>query len=166
MHDRRRWLQGAVAAAGGLLGLPAGAGDERLPALPLPTLHGAPVLAAEPAARLTYIDFWASWCAPCRLSFPWMNRMHTRWAGAGLRIVAVNLDRREADAQRFLQAVPAQFELAMDPQGQLARQLDVQAMPTAFLVGPDRRLLLRHRGFSPEDAPGLEARIRAALGVA
>ena len=106
---------------------------------------------------------WASGCAPCKLSFPWMNEMHERLSGAGLRIVAVNLDRREADAQRFLQQIPARFAVAMDPAADTARLLDIPTMPTSMLVAPDRRVLFTHRGFRLDDRADLERRLRGAL---
>ena len=89
--------------------------------------------------------------------------MHERWAAGGLRIVAINLDRREADALRFLAQNPARFEIAFDPAGESARRLDIQAMPSSLLVGRDGTILSTHRGFRPEDAPVLEQQLREAL---
>ena len=130
------------------------------------TSKGLPLLPDEGRPPLLYLDFWASWCVPCRISFPWLNQMHERYAGRGLRIVGINLDRREADALRFLQATPAAFELLMDPAATLARRFEIQAMPSAVLVAPDRRIVLRHRGFSPGDRPLLERAIAAQLARA
>ena len=133
------------------------------PDLELRTAAGQPVVAPSSDARATYVDFWASWCAPCRLSFPWMNEMHDRLGPSGLRIVAINLDRRESDARRFLEQMPARFEVAFDPAAHSARRLDIQAMPTSMLVAPDRRIVFTHRGFRNEDRGDLEARLRASL---
>jgi cytochrome c biogenesis protein CcmG, thiol:disulfide interchange protein DsbE len=135
----------------------------RWPALDLRGAGGVPLPPVAADGRVTHVDFWASWCAPCRLSFPWMNQMHERWAAQGLRIVAVNLDRRDADALRFLAQNPARFELAFDPAGDSARRLDIQAMPTSLLVGRDGTLVHTHRGFRAEDRPVLEGLIRDAL---
>jgi cytochrome c biogenesis protein CcmG, thiol:disulfide interchange protein DsbE len=113
--------------------------------------------------RATYIDFWASWCTPCRLSFPWMNQMHERYAAKGLRIVAIGLDRKDADAQRFLKAVPSLVPIALDPAGETAELLRVTVMPSSYLIGANRRLVFAHKGFRLEDAASLEAQIKAAL---
>ena len=153
----------ALAATGLWLLRPAVAAD-RMPEISLRASDGQPVLADGAPGRATYIDFWASWCAPCKLSFPWMNEMHEALSGAGLRIVAVNLDRREADAQRFLQQTPARFAVAMDPAADTARLLAIPTMPTSMLVAPDRRVLFTHRGFRLEDRADLERRLRGALG--
>lgn len=135
----------------------------RLAEIALRASDGEPVLPEAPKARATYIDFWASWCAPCKLSFPWMNQLHDQFAASGLRVVAINLDRKEADARRFLQQNPARFPVALDPGAELATRLNVQAMPTSLLVGSDRSLLHTHRGFKLEDRADLEARFRSAL---
>ena len=132
--------------------------------LPLRAGDGLPVLGEGGNWRATYVDFWASWCAPCRLSFPWMNEMHDRYAARGLRIVAVGLDRREVDAQRFLQQSQPRFSIALDPAADSARRLDVQAMPSSFLFSAERRLIFSHRGFRLEDRAELERRLQAALG--
>ncbi len=134
------------------------------PELALPASDGQAVLAAGGSARATYVDFWASWCAPCRLSFAWMNEMHDRYAPSGLRIVAVGLDRREADAQAFLRKMQPRFAVALDPAADSARRLDVQAMPSSFLFSAERQLLYGHRGFRLDDRAELEGRLRAALG--
>lgn len=145
---------------------PALAANALVPPVALRASDGHAVLAEAGARpwRATYIDFWASWCAPCKLSFLWMNQMHEQFANKGLRIVAIGLDRKDSDAQRFLQQARAKFPLAMDPSGDSAILLNVQAMPTSLLVDADRRLLFTHRGFRLEDGPGLEAKIKAALG--
>ncbi|MEK8035040.1 TlpA disulfide reductase family protein, partial [Ideonella sp. DXS29W] len=116
-------------------------------------------------ARATYIDFWASWCGPCRQSFPWMNRMQSKFGPKGLRVVAVNLDSQPADAQRFLAQSPAQFTLAFDPSAEAARRFGIKAMPSSVLLGADGKVITTHAGFRDEDIAPLEARIAAALGV-
>ncbi|MDH0864005.1 choice-of-anchor D domain-containing protein [Mitsuaria sp. GD03876] len=129
----------------------------------VPGPDGAPVVLHDGKAKLTYVDFWASWCGPCRQSFPWMNRMQAKYGAQGLRIVAVNLDASRTDAQAFLKEVPATVALAFDPKGESARRVGVRAMPSSVLIGPDGRVLMEHAGFRAEDESALEARIAAAL---
>lgn len=136
-----------------------------LPPITLLASDGEQVLAASSRWRATYIDFWASWCGPCKLSFPWMNHLHDTESVRGLRVVAINLDRREQDAHRFLQQNPARFALAMDPEAQQAKRINIQAMPTSMLVASDKSILFTHRGFRPDDGPDLERRIAAALAL-
>ena len=115
-------------------------------------------------ARATYIDFWASWCGPCRHSFPWMNRMQQKFGAQGLRIVAINLDAKRADAKDFLAQVPANFDLAYDSHGEAARKFGLATMPSSVLVDADGKVIAVHQGFRDEDESALEARIAAALG--
>lgn len=156
---------GATAAACWPTAVLALAAGERAPTLSLRTSVGDPVLAESgaPRWRALYLDFWASWCGPCRQSFPWMNQLHDRHQAAGLRIVAINLDQKGDEAQAFLKQVPARFALAFDAAGDSARAFGVKAMPSSFLIAPDRGVLLAHRGFRNDERADLEKRVVAAL---
>lgn len=110
-----------------------------------------------------YLDFWASWCAPCRLSFPWMNQLHREWAPKGLNIVAINLDNQRDKAMQFLQRHPAQFTVLWDAAGHSAKAYDVQAMPMSYLIDPQGRIVSAHRGFTDTLARATEADLRKRL---
>lgn len=116
-------------------------------------------------SRATYVDFWASWCGPCRQSFPWMNRMHAKFSASGLRIVAVNLDADAADARRFLAQLPASFTVAFDPSADLARRMGIKTMPSSVLADAHGKVVSTHGGFVPEDAAALEAMIASLLAA-
>lgn len=133
------------------------------PAFELPGQEGA-VRLGDYAGNTVYLDFWASWCAPCKESFPWMNEMQARYGGKGLRIVGVNVDQKIAAAQAFLQRTPAQFKLVFDAAGKVPRSYDIKAMPTSVLIGPDGRVLAVHRGFRSDERAELERQIKLALG--
>ncbi len=111
-----------------------------------------------------YIDYWASWCGPCRQSFPWMNALQAKLGPKGLKVVAVNVDAKRADADKFLAHTPAQFTIAYDPQGLSAKTLAIKTMPTSMLVSPEGQVLFVHSGFRTEEAGQIEARILSALG--
>lgn len=113
--------------------------------------------------RVVYLDFWASWCAPCRQSFPWMQIMKSNYEAQGLEIIAVNLDRNRADADKFLKQFHPTFDLHFDPQGELADLYKVQGMPSSMLI--DRHGVTRfiHVGFRPIDGPIYEAQLRELL---
>jgi cytochrome c biogenesis protein CcmG/thiol:disulfide interchange protein DsbE len=113
--------------------------------------------------QVVYLDFWASWCAPCRESFPWMNRLQRELGHDGLVVIAVNVDRVGADAERFLRAHPAQFRILYDPDGLLPEKFGVRGMPTSFLIGRDGRVQSRHEGFLLRDRDTLRQQVRAAV---
>jgi len=163
-HNRRVCLRaGAAWLAVCNLPVRAGAMDDAVPPVTLQASDGEPVLAEASPWRVTYIDFWASWCAPCKQSFPWMNEIHDKWSSQGLRVAAINLDRNQPDVLRFLQQNPARFAVALDPGAVVAKRFNIQAMPTSIIVGPNRAMLFTHRGFRMQDRQDLERRIGGAL---
>jgi len=113
--------------------------------------------------KVVIIDFWASWCVPCRRSFPWMNDMHDKYSADGLVIIAVNLDRSADDAARFLAKYPAKFEIAYDPTGELAKRYSVEVMPSSIIIGRNGEMIERHAGFKVKRQDEYEATIREAL---
>jgi thiol-disulfide isomerase/thioredoxin len=118
---------------------------------------------ADLRGKVVYLDFWASWCGPCKQSFPWMNEVQARYGAKGLEIVAVNVDTHSEDARSFLAALPPQFRVAFDTQGMTPREYGIRGMPTSLLLGPDGKVLLVHSGFRPDDRAAVEASIERAL---
>ena len=115
------------------------------------------------AGKVVVVDFWASWCVPCRRSFPWLNAMHDKYAGQGLVIVGVNLDMEQHDAAKFLEEYPAEFAIVYDENKELARQYGVVAMPSSFVIGRDGRITAKHMGFKVKQQDDYEALIVEAL---
>jgi len=115
--------------------------------------------------KVVIVDFWASWCVPCRRSFPWMNAMQDKYREAGLVIIAVNLDRNAEDAARFLAKYPANFEIVYDPEGALAKEYSVEVMPSSVIIGRNGDRYERHAGFKVKRQDEYEATIRAALDL-
>jgi cytochrome c biogenesis protein CcmG/thiol:disulfide interchange protein DsbE len=134
----------------------------RAPSFVLPARAGSVSLDSL-RGHVVYLDFWASWCGPCRASFPWMAGLVERYKGRGLRVVAVNLDKDRELADAFLADHPAAFTVAFDPKGRTAEAYKVAAMPTSFVIGKDGSLLLRHAGFDPRHTDEVEKRIQEAL---
>jgi thiol-disulfide isomerase/thioredoxin len=118
---------------------------------------------ADYEGQVVLLDFWASWCVPCRHSFPWMQEMQHRYGDDGLVIVAVNLDNQRTDAQRFLGRYPVDFKVIFDARQKLARRYEVEAMPSSFLFGRDGKILERHMGYKVKRQYEYEQQILAAL---
>jgi thiol-disulfide isomerase/thioredoxin len=91
--------------------------------------------------QVVVVDFWASWCKPCRQSIPWLNELRTKYAGQGLVIVGVNVDANRADAEKFQRDIPIGFEVLYDPEGKMAESFGLQGMPTTFVFDRDGKLV-------------------------
>jgi len=113
--------------------------------------------------KVVYLDFWASWCGPCRSSFPWMNEMQSRFSKLGFQVVAVNLDQQPELAQKFLAQFPVSFQIAYDKGGDMAKKFGVQAMPTSFLIDKNGKTVSMHRGFHIDDEDAYEAEIEKLI---
>ena len=132
------------------------------PDFKLPTRNGQ-VSLADLKGKVVYLDFWASWCPPCRRSFPWMNDLQKRYGSQGLAVVAVNVDTKRAQAEHFLEETPASFTVAFDPAGSTAEAYDLKGMPTSFLIDRDGKVYKMHIGFRDKDTARLEQWIRSLL---
>ena len=139
--------------AGSLLGLlvlgavEARPAPDRTPALDLAAYKG----------RVVVVDFWASWCAPCRRSIPWLNEMRAKYGDRGLVVIGVNVDKDGEDAARFLREVPIEFDVVYDPDGALAARYGVEGMPSSYVYSRDGELVARHLGFQNSKRPEYEA---------
>lgn len=114
--------------------------------------------------KVVYVDFWASWCAPCRLSMPVLDGLAKRFGPEGFVVVGVNKDTGEAEARRFLERVPVSFALVRDGDDAVAKAFDVKAMPSGYLA--DRKGVVRyvHRGYSGgETALSIERQVQELL---
>ena len=139
---------------------------DRMPALaPLPNIEdgGPAVETGKLRGKVVYVDFWASWCVPCRASMPVVDELYKKLAPRGFAVVGINKDDRVADAQRFLKRVPVSFPLATDQQDTAVRAFLVSAMPSGYLV--DRKGVVRkvHRGYTAETAKQLEREVEELL---
>lgn len=144
------------------LAVAVGVGD-KAPDFRLPGTRDEVHLSGQ-SGKLIYLDFWASWCGPCRQSFPWMNSLQDRFGPQGLRVIAVNVDTSIDAARKFLAEVPAQFAVAFDSRGLTPRSYAIKGMPTSMLISPDGQVLYVHVGFRPEERAVLESKIVQALG--
>jgi cytochrome c biogenesis protein CcmG, thiol:disulfide interchange protein DsbE len=115
------------------------------------------------SGKVILLDFWASWCEPCRDSFPWMAQLQQRLGPQGLVVIAVNLDRDRKLAARFLEQASVEFRIEYDPEGKLAEQFGVVAMPMSFVIDRQGRVRERHAGFRARQRGEREATISRIL---
>jgi thiol-disulfide isomerase/thioredoxin len=144
----------------GVAALPAGADKAPDSIAALDSLTGGSSISR---GSVVYVDFWASWCVPCRLSFPWMTDLLGKYGEKGLQVVTINLDRDPAAARKFLDDTQASLPVVYDPAGKLAKLYDLQVMPTSFLYARDGTLKLRKEGFDPKEIESMERLIQTLL---
>jgi cytochrome c biogenesis protein CcmG, thiol:disulfide interchange protein DsbE len=154
------WAFAFALASSPALALEAG---QRAPEISATTLTGQSLRLGGFKGQVVLLDFWASWCGPCKKSFPWMNEMQAKYGPKGLRIVAINLDEQRENAERFLAQVPAKFTIGFDTQGSTPGAFGVKGMPSSVLIGANGFIDSVHAGFRDEDAAVLEQRIVSAL---
>jgi len=112
--------------------------------------------------KVLYLDFWASWCGPCREAFPFMAELSERYSD-DLVVVAVNLDQKREFADAFLADFKVPFEIVFDPDSSLMLDYDIPGMPTSYLFARDGSMLARHIGFRRDDKVKLENAIAKAV---
>jgi len=115
------------------------------------------------AGKVVYLDFWASWCAPCRKSFPLLEALHKKLKAQGFEVVAVNLDEDKVKAEQFLKEIPVGFTVVRDADGGWADKYVIESMPTSFILDKKGVVQHIHHGFTSDDIKGLEAKIMELL---
>jgi len=116
------------------------------PPFQLPT-QDTPIQLSRLQGKLVYVDFWASWCRPCKNSFPWMISMKEKFKDRPFEIVAINLDKDKALADAFIKSQAINFPVAFDPAAHTAALYGVEGMPSSYLVDADGRMRIRYTGF-------------------
>ena len=114
--------------------------------------------------KVVLVDFWASWCAPCKASFPLYAKLHADYAGRGLVVVGVSVDEKVGPYEAFLKKFAPPFAVVRDQEHGLVTKVEIMAMPTCFLLGRDGRVRALHHGFHGEKSEEtLRREIEAAL---
>jgi peroxiredoxin len=134
------------------------------PAFRLPAFDSAaPVSLADFRGKVVFVDFWASWCSPCRQSLPLYNTLRADFAAADFAILAIGLDEDVADAKAFLAEHPVKYTTLQNPQGDVAKAFDLKGMPSSYLIDRDGIVRARHVGFELKDIDVLKKEITGLL---
>jgi cytochrome c biogenesis protein CcmG, thiol:disulfide interchange protein DsbE len=113
--------------------------------------------------KVVYVDFWASWCAPCKQSFPWLDILTRAYAPQNFVVIGVNVDKDRDRAARFLSETPADFRIVYDPKGELATAFKVAGMPTGVLIDRTGHVRYQHAGFSEKQKGLYEEQLHTLL---
>lgn len=136
---------------------------ERLPALSFTDLEGGTHTLDEVRGEVVLLDFWATWCAPCRESLPLYDTWQTELADAGLQVIAVSVDENPDDVPPFAEESFPHVTVWLDTDHQAADALQLPGMPTAFLLRRDGTVAHREVGFHSRNANAFRQRIEALL---
>jgi thiol-disulfide isomerase/thioredoxin len=160
-----RFQLAALAAALVAFAWPASATDGAVPApaFSLASREGKQVSLADLKGQVVMINFWASWCGPCRQEFPALDQIYAKYKPMGFALVAINVESEKADAERFLGATPVSFPILFDPDNKVSGSYGVSAMPTTVLVDRQGRVRWQHRAYKPGDEAKYIEQIRAVL---
>ena len=115
--------------------------------------------------KTLYVDFWASWCAPCITSLPQYNELYKKYKQDGLEIIAINVDNPIEDGLDFLIDTPLDFLIPQDPEGDAAELFGVIGMPSSYLISSEGNVELVHMGFRSGDIDIIEEEIKKALAA-
>ena len=148
--------------SGSLLSNPAVAG-EPAPNLSLKKLDDSSFKLSDYKGDVVYVDFWATWCPPCRKSFPWMEEMHQKYSDLGFKVVAISLDTKRDVIDQFLKTMTTSFIIAHDASGDSATQFKVKGMPSSYLIDRKGNIQVAHMGFNSKDKSKLEAEIKKLI---
>ncbi len=115
------------------------------------------------AGKAIFVDFWASWCAPCLKSLPLYNEMYHKYKDQGLEVVAITVDNPIEDGLDFLLDTQLDFLIPADPEGDAAELFEVIGMPTSYLIDPNGVVRMVHMGFRDGDMEMIEEMVKQVL---
>lgn len=140
-----------------------GAPDSSAPDFSLPSLDGGTVALSELRGQVVLINFWASWCGPCRQEMPLLEQIYQRYENFGFTLLAVNVEPDPNSAQAWLEDTPVSFPVLLDKQNQVSKLYDVIAMPSTVLVDREGKVRYVHNGYEPGYEDEYQNQIRTLI---
>ncbi|ASP48980.1 TlpA family protein disulfide reductase [Cognaticolwellia beringensis] len=128
----------------------------------VPQLHYKDIVEKN-VGNVIYLDFWASWCTPCRRSFPWMNELQKKYGNKNFKVISINVDSERELAEEFLANTPAKFSVLYDPDGALASEMKLKGMPSSFIINADGVVVSAHVGFTDKKKSIYEQEIKQLI---
>lgn len=117
----------------------------------LPARDGGSVQLSGLRGQVVMINFWATWCGPCRQEMPLLEQLHSKYEPLGFTLLGVNVEPDSAAAQDWLRKVPVSFPILFDRENKVSEQFGVEAMPSTVLIDREGRVRHVHRGYKPGD---------------
>jgi peroxiredoxin len=137
--------------------------DGPAPDFTLKSTAGENIKLSELRGQVVLINFWASWCGPCRQEMPLLDEMYQQYGPLGFTLLGVNVEQDTQDAERMLKDTPVSFPILFDAQNEVSKLYDVTAMPSTVLVDRDGRVRYVHKGYQPGHEEEYLTHIRALV---
>jgi peroxiredoxin len=137
--------------------------DGPAPGFSLPDKSGAKVSLQDYSGQVVMINFWASWCGPCREEMPLLDDLHERYKSLGFTMLGVNVEEDSAAADHFLEGTPVSFPILYDRENSVSKIYDVIAMPSTVIVGRDGTVRYIHHGYEPGNEHDYQDQIRKLI---
>ena len=135
-------------------------GDPDHPLSGITRFDGSPVSPPELFGHVTVVDFWASWCGPCRQGFRYLDQLFRTYVGDGLQVLAISVDDDPVAGRQFAARLRPKFPIAWDPSGQVRERFSVRGLPTTLLLNAEAKVAHRTEGFDPMRHRSLETLVR------
>ena len=153
MHIKHtRFMKSVLAAAAALLlagGVTAGVVEGPAPDFTLKSDSGKNLKLSEHRGEVVLINFWASWCGPCRQEMPLLSELHDKYKSLGFTVLGVNVEQDSSDAKKLLKDMPGSVPVLFDNNSTVSKQYDVVAMPSTVLVDRNGKMRYLHKGYKP-----------------
>jgi len=127
------------------------------------SLSGENIKLSERRGRVVIVNFWATWCTPCKKELPYFNQLYGKYKHVGLEILGVNIDKTSAEAKKMSSALAISFPVLLDPSGKVSDLYQIRSMPTTYVIGKDGMVRHVHWGFGPDEPARYEREIRSLL---
>ena len=171
IRHSRRYLAAALAvcalvgagASSATRATPTATAAKAAPDFALTLSDGRKLTLAQLRGQVVMINFWASWCGPCRTEMPLLDAMYKKYKALGFTLVAVNVEPNSKEAQAFLHDVPVSFPIAFDNDSKLTKLFDVQGMPSSVIIDRKGNARVVHKGYRPGDENAYLDNIRALI---
>jgi peroxiredoxin len=158
-----KWIRASMLAATLAVSSMVGASSALAPSFSLPSRSGDMVSLDKLRGKVVMLNFWASWCGPCRQEMPLLDQMHKRYSSLGFTMIGVNVEANTADAEKWLQQTPVSFPVLFDKENKVSKLYDVKAMPSTVFIDRKGNVRALHRGYKPGDESEYLNQIRALL---
>ena len=159
----KHWFRAAAIASTAIVSSLVGASSAIAPSFSLPSRSGDSVSLEQLKGQVVMLNFWASWCGPCRQEMPLLDQMHKRYSSLGFTLLGVNVEANTNDAERWLAETPVSFPVLFDKESKVSKLYDVNAMPSTVFIDRKGNVRYLHRGYKPGDESEYLNQIRALL---